>query len=1120
MSNFDRRIAALSPERRALLELRLKQKQSLKPPQTSVIPKRVKDDHPPASFAQQRMWFQNQMGRKSAISNNIPVCLEIRGRLQVEVLERSIKEIIQRHEILRTTLKSVNERLVQLISPTVNFTLPLIDLRSHSPSEREAQKQQLLFAEACQLFDLSSSLFIRVKLLRLDETEYIMLITMHHIVADGWSIGVFFRELNQLYQAFARGKPSPLAALPLQYADFAVWQRQYLQGAVLDKELAYWKQQLADAPTLLQLPTARPRPSLHSFSGKKQFFVLTKTLTQSLKNRSQQTKTTLFMILLAAFQTLLYRYTGQHDILVGSPLANRDHSETEGLIGCFINTVVLRSDLGDNPSFRELLNRVRETVLTAFAHQNLPFEKLVDELQLPRNLSHSPLFQVMFVLQNATSSRNVKLPNLDLHYSLVDNRTSQFDLTIHLVEEEFGLVGRLEYSTDLFDDSTIARLIGHFQTLLTGCADNCDRPISELPILSSEERKQLLEWNQTEADYSQHACIHQLFEAQVAKTPDAIAVVYGQQQLTYRQLNQRANQLAHHLQKKGVKPEVLVGICVERSLSMLVSILGILKVGGAYVPLDPTYPPQHLAWTLSDSQVSVLLTQEHLLENLPQLKFPVVCLDTDWQLIKKESEKNLATPVTAKNLAYVIYTSGTTGQPKGVAIAHQSLVNYTEAASAEFAISDRDRILQFASISFDAAAEEIFPCLTKGATLVLRTDKILSSIPVFLQTCHDWQLTVLDLPTAFWHQIVAELPHIDRSLPDTVRLVIIGGEKVLPERLMVWQQQVSPAIRLVNTYGPTEATIVTTTYDLSQLEVTATSGRNIPIGKPVANTKTYILAPHLNPTPVGVPGELYIGGVGLARGYLNRPDLTDTAFIPNPFSTIPEARLYKTGDLARYRIDGTIEFLGRIDRQVKIRGFRIEPEEIEALLTEHSDVHNAIVIAREDRPGNQQLIAYVVLQPKRVSAIKDLRRFLDTKLPKYMIPAAFVSLAALPTTPNGKINLSALPDPDLSRSPSATAFIAPRTPTETLLAQIFSQVLEIDSVSINDDFFELGGNSLLAIQLATKLFQTFEIELTVVEIFKASTVATLAASIDKMQTLKRLSASAVENLDEREELEI
>ncbi|MBE9201694.1 MULTISPECIES: non-ribosomal peptide synthetase [unclassified Nodularia (in: cyanobacteria)] len=1119
MNDFDRRIAALSPEQRALLELHLKQKQGLKLPQKSVIPTRVKDDNPLASFAQQRMWFQHQMGHKSAISNNIPVSLEISGRLQVEVLERSIKAIIQLHQVLRTTLKTVNDRLVQVISPTVDFTLPLIDLRSLAPTEREAKKQQLIFAEACQPFDFSGNLFIRVTLLRLDETEYIMLMTMHHIVSDAWSIGVFFRDLNAFYQAFASNQFPSLAELPIQYADFAVWQREYVQGAILDQELAYWKQQLADAPTLLQLPTDRPRPLMHSFAGKKQFFMLSQTLTQSLRNLSQQTKTTLFMLLLAAFQTLLYRYTGQPDILIGSPVANRDRLETEELIGCLMNTVVFRNNLGDNPSFRELLTRVKETVLAAFAHQNLPFEKLVEELQLPRNLSHSVLFQVMFVLQNATSSRNIQLPDLDLHYSLVDNQTSQFDLTIHLVEEEFGLVGRLEYSTDLFDDSTITRLIAHFQTLLTSCAENCDRLISELPILTADERQQFLEWNQTATDYSQHACIHQLFEQQVTRTPDAVAVVCGEQQLTYAQLNQRANQLAHYLQKQGVKPEVLVGICVERSLSMVVGILGILKAGGVYVPLDPTYPLQRLAFVLSDAQVSVLLTQAHLLESLPQIESPIVCLDSDWQLIEKESQKNLATPVTPNNLAYVIYTSGSTGQPKGVEIAHQSLVNYTEAAIAHFEISQRDRILQFASISFDAAAEEIFPCLTQGATLILRTAQILSSVPVFLKTCHEWRLTVLDLPTAFWHQIVVELPNIDLSIPDSVRLVILGGEKVLPERLMIWQQQ-APGVSLINTYGPTEATIVTTTCALSELQLTEISGRNLPIGKPIANTQTYILDPHLNQMPIGVPGELYIGGAGLARGYLNRPDLTDAAFIPNPFIPVPKARLYKTGDLVRYAIDGTIEFLGRIDRQVKIRGFRIEPEEIENLLTQHDDVQNAIVIAREERLGNKQLIAYVVPQPKHAIAIEDLRRFIESQLPKYMMPQTFVILADLPLTPNGKIDYLALPDPQLSRTSSATDVITPRTPTETLVAQIFSQVLEIDSVGINDDFFDLGGNSLLAIQLTTKLFQALDIELTVVEIFKNATVATLATSIDKMQILKQLSAAAVENLNEREELEI
>ena len=1155
MNDFSKRITALSPEQRALLDLRLKQKNStrIQASTTTKIPLSAakNEKNIPASFAQQRMWFQDQLGGKGAISNNIPVTIKISGSLQVSILEQSIREIIQRHESLRTTIKTVNKQLIQVISENVNFSLPLIDLRlSLNPIERERKAQKLIMEEACKPFDLTGNLFLRVKLLRLDETEHLMLITMHHITADAWSIGVFFRELNLIYQAFVTGKSvsskdttqSPLSKLPIQYSDFAVWQRQYIQGKILEQELSYWKQQLKGAPNLLQLPTDRTRPPSHSFNGRTQGFVLPKNLTELLKTLSQQTGATLFMTLLAALKTLLYRYTNQEDILIGSPMANRHQPEVEGLIGCFINTIVLRTNLSGNPTFRELLNRVREVSLGAFAHQNLPFEKLVDELQLPRDLSHPPLFQVMFVFQNATSSRSIELPDLKMDYSIVDNHTAQFDITIHLVEEEFGLVGRLEYNTDLFDDSTITRTIEHFQRLLVGIVADPDRHLSELPLLSPEEQFCLLQtWNQTETEYSQNACIHELFEEQVDKTPDAIAVKFQNKQLTYRELNRRVNRLAHYLQKLGVQPEVMVGICVERSLEMVIGILGILKAGGAYVPLDPAYPQERLAATLTNAQVSVLLTQEDLRSatrlrrsraNLPESKSPVVCLDADWDLIKLESEENLPKRSTSENLAYIIYTSGSTGKPKGVMIQHQSLVNYTEAAITGYGISNNDRILQFASISFDAAAEEIFPCLIQGATLILRTKEAISSIPAFLKFCHEQQLTILDLPTAFWHQLVAELSatNSNLNLPDSVRLVILGGEKALPERLKTWQKLIPEGVRLVNSYGPTEATIVTTTCELSEFTLSDNIGKELPIGKPIPNAKTYILDPYLNLTPVGIPGELYIGGVGVARGYLNRPELTDAAFIRDPFSKTPGARLYKTGDLVRYRTDGNIEFLGRIDNQVKIRGFRIELGEIETLLAQHPQVQAAVVIDREDRPGEKRLVAYVVtvpnpkiINPKAINSksinISELRHFIEQKLPKYMVPEVFVVLENLRLNTNGKVDRRALPVPDTNRPELEETFVPPRTSTEQILAEIFSQILEVDRVGVRDDFFELGGNSLLLTQLMTQVLKNFTLDLTVMDLFEAPNVAALATRIEKTQN-KQSSFSDMEIKKEQEEIEL
>ncbi|PPS41252.1 non-ribosomal peptide synthetase [Chroococcidiopsis sp. TS-821] len=1077
--NHSQRIAALSPEQQALLRLRLQQQSS----QRLTIPKCNRHAPLAISFAQQRMWFQDQLSIKSAVSNNISIALKITGSLQVNALAQSLREILQRHESLRTTIQTVGGELTQVILPLDKWELPVHDLRLEREGDRE---QRLVTKQACTPFNLETDLLLRATLLQLADAEYVLLLTMHHIAVDAWSLGIFFRELSALYKAFSRNQPSPLTALPIQYADFAAWQRQSLQGSLLE-DLAYWKQKLHNAPDLLQLPCDRPRPAVQSFAGKTLSFHISQSITTALKQLSQASGATLFMTLLAALQTLLFRYTNQDDILVGSPIANRHHPETENLIGCFINTLVLRTNLSGNPTFLELLQRVRETVLEALAHQTLPFEKLVDELQLARSLSYAPLFQVMLVLQNAFSIENIELPGLSVEHSRIDNHTAQFDLTFHLVESDSGLIGKLEYNTDLFDESTIVRLLEHFQILLTGIVTNPHQTLSALPLLTLAEQQQLRAWNQTTTPCSDR-CIHELFTAQAEKTPDAIALISGDEQLTYRELNHRANQLARYLQKLGVKPESLVCLCVERSISTIVGLLGILKAGGAYLPLDPTYPQQRLEFILSDAPVSVLLTQESLATKLPKIA-ATVFLDTDWEKIALEDTTNVTPAVVNHNLAYVIYTSGSTGQPKGVMVEHRSLVNYTLAAVREYEICARDRILQFASISFDAAAEEIFPCLTQGATLILRTDTMLSAIAGFLKTCEDWQLTVLDLPTAFWHQMVTEMATQNLLLPDCVRLVIIGGEQAARDRFMLWQKHVDARVRLVNSYGPTEATIVTTTVDLSEL---ASDNSALPIGKPVSNTKVYILDSSLQPTPIGVPGELYIGGLGVARGYHNRPDLTAQAFIADPFSEIPGARLYKTGDRARWRKDGNIEYLGRIDRQVKVRGFRIELGEIEALLAQHPDVRECIVVDREETTGNKQLVAYIVPACSTLTTL-DLRRFLEKRLPKYMVPATFMLLDTLPLNSHGKIDRQALPIPD--GVTVTAAFVAPRTDTEVAIAQIFREILNIPQVGIADDFFELGGHSLLATKLIAQLSRVFQVELSIVDLFESPTVAGLAERV-------------------------
>ncbi|TYQ29818.1 amino acid adenylation domain-containing protein [Pseudanabaena sp. UWO310] len=1101
MNDLSKRIAALSPEQQALLKWRM----SLKPnplPLSQSIPQRQEKEgkgHLEVSFGQQRMWFQDRLSLNSAVSNNISIALKIKGNLQVTALAQSLQAILQRHEILRTTYQTIAGELTQIINPIDDWQLIITDLRSLSTEAKEREVENITQSQACQPFNLERDILLRADLLQLSTTEYMLLLTLHHIAVDAWSIGIFFRELSRLYAALSIGNSSPLASLPIQYADFAIWQRQYLQGAVLEKDLNYWKQQLLHAPDLLSLPSDRPRPAVQSFTGKTLSFTIPKDLTAALRDLSQQTGNTLFITLLAALQTLLFRYSGQEDILIGAPIANRQQPELENLIGCFINTLVLRTDLSANPSFLTLMQRVRETVLGALAHQTLPFEKLVDELQLARNLSYAPLFQVMLVFQNAFSIENIELPNLQVEHERIDNHTSQFDFTIHLVEAD-GLIGKLEYNTDLFDEATITRMLAHFQTLLAGIVTNPDRSLSALPLLPLEEEQQLLAWSQAQTTPVTNACIHQLFEAQVQRTPDAIAAIAGDRQITYQELNQRANQLARYLQHLGVKSESLVGLYVERSIDMLVGLFGILKAGGAYVPIDPNYPSQRLEFILSDAKVSVLLTQRTLIEKIPQfidsVTAPVILIDGDWEKIASASRDNLELgSVQSDHLAYIIYTSGSTGQPKGVMVEHHSLVNYTEAAIAEYGISDRDHVLQFASIGFDAAAEEIFPCLSTGATLSLRSEEMLGAIASFLQTCADWQISVLDLPTAFWHQMMTEMTDRQLTLPDTIRLVILGGEKALSDRFALWQKIVKPHVRLVNSYGPTEATIVTTTVDLATLDL---AGREIPIGKPVRNARTYILDPCLQPTPIGIAGELYIGGMGLARGYLHRPDLTEAKFIPDRFSPAG-ARLYQTGDRARYWADGTIEFLGRFDRQVKIRGYRIELGEIEALLAQHPEVQESLAIDWEDHTGDKRLVAYVVPKVGDRPTAASLRRFLEKRLPKYMIPAGFMLLSAMPLNKNGKVDRSQLPDPELSRPELTETFIAPRNARESQIAQIFAEILQIERIGIHDDFFELGGHSLLATKLIAQLLSAFPSNLTIIDLFQSPTVAGLADRIEQSQ---------------------
>ncbi len=918
----------------------------------------------PLSFAQARLWFLDRLQPNSSFYN-IPLALHLSGQLNIAALESSINEIIQRHEALRTNFVTVEGQPVQVIASSLNCQVQVVNLLYLSETERKIEVQRCVNQEANRPFNLEREPLFRVTLLQLDHIEYVLLFTMHHIISDGWSLGVLLKELTELYKGFCTGKPANLPSLPVQYADFAVWQQQWLTGEILETQLDYWKKQLSNAPDLLELPTDRPRPAVQTFRGGYYHVVLPIELSAELTALSKQVGVTLFMTLLAAFQTLLYRYSGQDDIVVGTPVAGRNREELEGLIGFFVNTLVLRTDLSGNPGFEQLLGRVREVALQGYTHQDLPFEQLVEALHPTRDLSYTPLFQAMFSLDDYLVPV-VELPELSVSSYPVEIGTAKFDLGLSMENTASGLVAEWEYNPDLFDKATIARMAGHFQTLLEGIVVNSKQKISQLSLLTETDRHQLLvEWNNTWTDYPQDKCIHQLFEEQAERTPDKVAVVFDGEQLTYQELNVKANQLAYYLQNLGVEPEVLVGICIERSLEMVIGLLGILKAGAAYVPLDPSYPSDRLSFMLEDSAVPVLLTQEKLVEKLPPNSAHVVCLDSEWEEIAAYSEENPSGGVKSNNVAYVIYTSGSTGKPKGVLIEHRSLVNYTTVASAEYGIQERDRFLQFSSISFDVSAEEIYTSLTSGATLVLRTDSMLDSLERFLQKCKDWKITVLALPTAYWHELTTFLSQEKVTIPPSLRLIIIGGEKALPERLKTWFECVGQRVRLVNNYGPTETTVGATMCELSTADAIL---RELPIGRPIGNVQTYILDENQQPVPIGVSGELYIGGAGLTRGYLNRPELTDERFILNPFSDSPSDRLYKTGDLVRYLPDGNIEYVGRIDNQIKIRGFRIELEEIEAVLSQHPNVREVAVIDREDTPENKRLVAYMVsnLIPDRI----------------------------------------------------------------------------------------------------------------------------------------------------------
>jgi amino acid adenylation domain-containing protein len=1069
----------------------------------------------PLSYAQERLWFLDQLEPENA-AYNLPVPLLIRGEFCAESLEKSLNALIQRHEVLRTTFTVEDGIPRQIIAPRLCLALQITDLSGSSEEIQQHELQEQATQEVLRPFVLDQGPLFRAIVWRLSEHEHLLLLTMHHSIADGWSTSILVDELNTLYRASVAGVQALLPALPIQYADYAIWQRQWLQGELLERQLSYWREQLKNAPTVLNLPTDAPRPTVHRYRGDSCFFALSSPLSQELQALSRRESVTIFMTLLAAFQTLLCRYCGQTDIVVGTPIAGRTHSETEGLIGLFINTLALRSDLSGDPSFRALLGRVREVCLEAYTHQDVPFGKVVEAVQPERSLSHHPLFQVMFLLQNAPIGVQFIAPATDETRSLhpyplaLGNPTTKFDLTVEFVEGAAGLHGTVEYNTDLFERETIERLIRHYQTLLEGVVDNPEQKLSSLPLLTRDELRFLADWNATATGDIPMSSVQQMFEEQVARSPDAIALVDAEHQLTYQELNQRANRLARVLRAKGVQPEVVSGLYIRRSPEMIVGLLGILKAGGAYLPLDPDLPAERLAFLLEETQTQVVLTQRDMLPHLPPYQGQVVCLDHDKGWLEPGDASNLPGETTEANLAYVIYTSGSTGRPKGVMITHGGLVNYLHWSIQTYIAEQGRGSILHSSLASDLTVTSVFTPLLVGQQLILLPEEQgIDALGNALRS--ERNVSLVKLTPAHLTLLAEQLAGAD--VDACAHTFILGGEALRQEHLTFWQAH-TPGTRLINEYGPTETVVGCCVYELSPGKIW-THTESVPIGRPINNTQIYLLDPALHPVPIGVQGELYIAGAGVARGYVQRPELTAVCFLPNPFSAEAGARFYRTGDIARYLPDGNLEFLGRNDSQVKVRGYRIETGEIEAALLSYPGVQEAIVLLEKER---SVLVAYLTGQPDSLPTAAELRAFLRERLPDYMIPAFSIVLDELPLLPNGKIDRRALSAIGRSRQDAESELSGgePRNQVEATLVDIWSQVLGRNRISIHDNFFDLGGHSLLITRVISRIRESLQIELPLRTLFEKPTIADFAEAVMQQEFAQTDSDELMQMLMELE----
>jgi aspartate racemase len=1061
------------------------------------IPRLSSGNTAPLSFAQQQIWLHAQIVPDDIPIYNEPVTIHREGPLDVRALGRALSEIVRRHEAWRTTFNPGDDEPVQTIRPAMQVLVPVVDLRHLPAAEKEAEAQRLAVEDAIRPFDLSEAPLFRVLLVHFSDTEHRLFLTLHHIIFDGYSIyHVFLPELAALYAAYARGEESPLAEPSVQYRDFAMWEREWLaEGGRLASQLDYWRKQLRGNVPVLKLPYDYPRPAIQTFRGAICPIELPKPLGDSLKQLSQREGATLFMTLLAGFAVLLHRYSSLDDLAIGTVSSGRKRSELEGLLGYFLNPMVLRNDLSGDPTFRDLLRRTRNMTLDALSNDDAPFTQVVADVRPNRTLSFNPLFQVLLTLEPPIP-RTQDGWSVALTQSEVDSRISKFDLCLELDDRPSGIMGRFKYSSDLFRPETVASLARHLIQLFEAIAANPDQRVSALPILTSDERRQLLvEWNQTAAAYPTEARLHDLFAAQAARVPGSEAVTDGVQSLTYRELDRRSNQLAAYLQRLGIAPEVPVGLYLEPSVNMTLGILGVLKAGGACVPLDPSYPQDRLAHVCAENNFRVVLTQQHLRSNLSPPGAEIFCLDAEWERAEKENDGPVPCQAGPGSLAYIIYTSGSTGKPKGVEITHGNLVHSTHARSLYYG-ADPGRFLLLSSFAFDSSLAGIFGTLCQGGTLVMTPGPLQSNLTRLSELVARQRISHLLCVPSLYSLLLDEAKANELS---SLQVVMVAGESC-PVELVERHFRVLPQAALYNEYGPTEASVWSTVHKCRPGQ----SSQLTPIGRPIPNVRVYVLDSHLTPLPVGVAGELYIGGPGVVRGYLNRKEETAERFIPDPFHPGSGARLYRTGDVVRYLPDGNLELQGRLDHQIKVRGFRIELEEIEAVISEYGGVKQVVVVYRSGSNGDPTLVAYLVPQETAALDVEDLRDFLGRKLPEPMIPSGFVKVEALPLMPNGKINRQAL---QASDGPvSTTPFVAPENKIESKLVSIWEEVLGKRTVSVTENFFDLGGNSLLVAKLLLRIEQKLGKRLSLAHIFQAPSVRQLAPLLEGQSNSRQHAA--------------